>query len=611
MTLAQERHDRLVRDLETYARQHPQGYRLRVLLLIGLGYGYIVLLIGGVAVVLALFLAVQYAVLVVVGLVSLFIMRVKPPQGVRLDRARFPQLFEEIDRLCGHLQAPKPDQVVLTDDLNAAVLQAPKLGLFAWYTNYLLIGLPLMKAVSPEQFRATLAHEMGHLAGNHSRFSGWVYRVRRAWAMLAQQQGDRTSALMYPFFKWYEPFFRAYSFVLSRNNEYFADHCSAQYAGKQAAAEDLIQVYVKGAETAEIWSDLYKRASIEENPPNDAITTLIQRLTRKVSAEKVQTWLDMALAQQTNNDDTHPSLSDRLNAYGYRYQDGQPLPVPFVVQETAADYFLGQDLDWAISGLNALWQQENLPLWQRLHAHAQVRSQFRTYLQEQSQSRLLTLEEGLKLALLEEEFAGAKVALSRLETLIQHFPASAIVAYHLGRMRLENGQSEGVTHLITAVEQDPTFLISGFKPLYTELNRQNRSNEAQAYLNQYRQLLPQWQRAQVERAELEPGDRFLPHGLNETDLEPLRLPLTRFAEVREAYLARRVVKYLPERPCFILGIVSQFNRQNPMQSLQNWELAEILGQLLCLSGDVRVIVLNDRPRAIYQTLRQIEGARLR
>jgi hypothetical protein len=34
------------------------------------------------------------------------------------------------------------------DDFNAAVVQAPRLGLFGWYRNYLLIGLPLAKALT-------------------------------------------------------------------------------------------------------------------------------------------------------------------------------------------------------------------------------------------------------------------------------------------------------------------------------------------------------------------------------------------------------------------------------------------------------------------------------
>jgi Zn-dependent protease with chaperone function len=609
MTLSQERRDILVKELEGYAHSHPQGYKLRVILLLLLGYGYIVILLGGAALALSLILGVQYAIPVLIGLGSLFVVRIKPPVGVRLERSRFPQLFQEIDRLCDSLQAPKPHEVVLTDELNAAVLQAPKLGLFAWYTNYLLIGLPLMQSVSPGQFQATLAHEMGHLAGNHSRFSGWVYRVRRAWAMLAQQQGDRTSVLMYPFFKWYEPFFRAYTFVLSRHNEYFADRCSAQYAGTQDAAEDLIRIYVKGAQMGRIWSDIYKQASHQENPPANTVTMVLKQLA-ETRTEDAQTWLEMALARQTDLDDTHPSLSDRLKAYGYQYQNDKNLKVPPAVSETAAEYYLGQEIAWATQELDTIWQTENATTWRRIYGRAQLRSQFQDYLKERAQSQPLTVEEALKLALLEAEFDSPAEAIEQLLTLVKRAPDHAGVNYHLGSLLLEANQPRGVTYLLTAIQRDSSFLIYGFQPLYSSLKRQGQHQEAKVYLQQFRQLLPLWQRAQEERAELTPPIQFLPHGLGETDIHSLNQELIRLPEVREAYLARRLVKYLPDTPCYVLGIVSQFNRQNPMNSLQSWEVVEVVSQILCLSGDVRVISLNERSRSLYDSLRRTVGARV-
>jgi len=75
---------------------------------------------------------------------------------------------------------------LITDDFNAAVVQIPRLGLLGWYRNTLLIGLPLMKALTRQQLAAVLAHEFGHLAGGHGRLGNWVYRLRFGWARLAQ-----------------------------------------------------------------------------------------------------------------------------------------------------------------------------------------------------------------------------------------------------------------------------------------------------------------------------------------------------------------------------------------------------------------------------------------
>jgi hypothetical protein len=75
-------------------------------------------------------------------------------------------------------RTPRFHHVLVTDDFNAAVVQAPRLGLFGWYRNYLLIGLPLAKALTVEQFKAVLAHEF---AKRHRKpVSSWSKRDEAA-----------------------------------------------------------------------------------------------------------------------------------------------------------------------------------------------------------------------------------------------------------------------------------------------------------------------------------------------------------------------------------------------------------------------------------------------
>lgn len=109
--------------------------------------------------------------------------------------------------------------MLLSDDFNAAVTQVPRLGIFGWPRNYLLLGLPLMKVLSREQFKAVLAHEYGHLAGGHARLSNWIYRQRQRWGKLlnalSEYQGYG-SFLFLPFLRWYTPYFNAFSFPLAR-----------------------------------------------------------------------------------------------------------------------------------------------------------------------------------------------------------------------------------------------------------------------------------------------------------------------------------------------------------------------------------------------------------
>src|SRR6185436_16016968 len=110
-----------------------------------------------------------------------------------------------------------------------------RFGMFGWRTNYLVVGLPLLKAIGPDEFRAVLAHEFGHLSGRHGKFSGWIYRQRESWIQIltrVHQERHYASFIFEWFLKWYAPYFNAYSFVLARAQEYEADSFAVDLAGK-------------------------------------------------------------------------------------------------------------------------------------------------------------------------------------------------------------------------------------------------------------------------------------------------------------------------------------------------------------------------------------------
>ncbi len=277
----QDQFDTLVKNLEDYAQRHPAGYKIRVGLLAALGYAYIFLVLAALIAVLWLLIYVSVAnfiifkfgwlVLVFVWVIlrSLWV-RLPPPEGLALRREDAPLLFKMVEEASTALQSPQPQHILLTEDFNAAVVQVPRLGLLGWQANYLIVGLPLMQALSPEQFRAVIAHELGHLSGNHGRFFGWIYRVRLTWIqlLLRMQQENRRADVFEIFLKWYAPYFNAYSFVFARAQEYEADKSAARIAGTETAAQALITLEVKGKFLeSKFWTDILRGADSQEMPP--------------------------------------------------------------------------------------------------------------------------------------------------------------------------------------------------------------------------------------------------------------------------------------------------------------------------------------------------------
>jgi len=236
---------RLVRRHESEAARAPARYRLRVGVFATLAYAavfawllllFAVLLVVGYAVVawgMPDLAAVKVAL--VAGTPLLLTLRalavdVPAPEGIELTREGAPELFAAIGRIDAAVRGPSLAAVVLTDDLNAGVATVPRFLSFFGSRNYLVVGLPLLQAVRPDEFDAVLAHEFAHLSRRHGRLSLAVYRRvatgQQLQAALAKKT-TTTHAVFRAFFGWYLPRLYAYALPLERAHELHADAIAA------------------------------------------------------------------------------------------------------------------------------------------------------------------------------------------------------------------------------------------------------------------------------------------------------------------------------------------------------------------------------------------------
>ena len=79
--------------------------------------------------------------------------RFTPPEGLPLRPDEAPALTAEIEHVRRAMKAPRVQQVLVTDDYNAGVNQYARLGVLGWYRTYLLLGLPYMASMTPDEYR--------------------------------------------------------------------------------------------------------------------------------------------------------------------------------------------------------------------------------------------------------------------------------------------------------------------------------------------------------------------------------------------------------------------------------------------------------------------------
>lgn len=563
MAITREAFEALVARLEPQARQRPRAYRLRVALLALLGYGYLAgVLLALAALVLASLASTLWLKALAIKLIlplgaflwlvlrALWV-RIEAPKGIALDRRESPELFVVIDRLRRALRAPCFHRVLLTDDFNAAVVQVPRLGLFGWHRNYLLLGLPLLKCTTPAQLQAILAHEFGHLAGGHARFGNQIYRLRMAWARLQaalERPGQRGAFLFRPFFRWYAPYFAAYSFPLARANEYEADAVSARLTSPRTVAEALTGTSVIGRYLGErYWPDVHRQADEQPQPAFAPFARLGAGLRGAIDETAARAWLDGALAARTTADDTHPCLADRLRAVGEAPRFNPP------GEGEGADRLLGAARERLVAELDARWAERIRHDWQEHYRRVQEGRARLAALEAAAQTGELSLDEAFERARLDEAYgAGADAALAQFRALHARAPDSAPTCYALGTRLLARDDAAGVALVERAMQLDEEAIAPGAEALrdfHWRRGDRAAADHWHARLCERRALL---EAARAERAQIRGNDKFLRHDLAPPAVADLRAALAA-AGARRAYLVRKRVKHLPERPLYALG----------------------------------------------------------
>lgn len=567
--MTNEEFEALVGRLEARAKRDPAGYRTSVLMMALLGNAYlaVVVLLTAVLVVLAAVsviwlkafgvkLALVLGVFLWVVLKALWV-KVPPPQGTELARQDAPELFAMIDGLRDSLRSPRFHHVLVTDDFNAGVVQTPQLGLFGWHCNYLLIGLPLTKALTVEQFRAVLAHEFGHLSKGHGRLSNWIYRQRLRWSrlMAVLEETESPGMLLFrPFLRWYTPWFNAYSFPLARANEYEADATSARLASPGAAAEALTAVNVIGSYLEEkYWPQIYRKAGDVPQPAFSPFVGMGQQIAHGTDAESVTDWLTRAMSLTTTVADTHPSLADRLGALGEQPRIALP------AAGAGADGLLGASRERIEQVFDEQWRNRVAPSWQERHTAVQQGRRRLAELDAQHAAGAgLSPQEAYEHACLIESNRGdADAALERFRELHARVPDDPVVLYELGVRLLARNDDSGCVLLERAMQIDEHAILGCCRALRDFHWRNGRREAAQAWHARLEERAELERAATKERNEVRLDDRFERHDLDGQALSELQRQLRSVSGLGKAYFVTKRVRHMADKACYVLGYTTR------------------------------------------------------
>jgi Zn-dependent protease with chaperone function len=564
--MQEEEYIQLVQKAEEAAEKNIKSYRNKLLLYAGLGYAVIFLilfsliaLIGGTLATAfissALFLILLKKKLIFILAIVVWILlkavwvKFEEPTGYVLERKQFHKLFDTIDQLRLQLKSLPIHQVILTPELNAAVVQTPRLGIFGWQKNTLIIGLELMLILSADEMRAVLAHELGHLSRNHSRFNGWIYRARIMWQKVMEEFEHSESfgaKLLQRFFDWYVPRFSAYSFALARNNEYEADAISVELTDKETATHALVNVHASSPYINEhYWSSYYKKADRIPEPDHAPYEGLVRFMAEnKITQADMLARIKQAMEETTNYSDTHPCLKDRFNSIG-----GAPvLPVPASI--SAAREWLGDKYYSVLKDFDDDWYANNKEGWRDRYDYVKASLEKLEHYASQDMTQL-SEEDLWQYGVLNLEFKSDDEALPIFRYYKQQVPYDPDGSYMIGQILYRKDDEACLAEFEHAAQKD-SLKVDACEYAYYYLLNHDREEEAGKWRIMGEEQMYINQAAQMERSEATVEDVYEAPELND-EIRVISDLLLQHPKVKKLWVAKKQVQYYPEQPVYIFA----------------------------------------------------------
>lgn len=542
---------------ERLALRNPRFYALRVAAMAVLGYVYILLalvvigflaLVGG-GLLFALRLVRLGAHLlfsqlgVALAVVRAMFVRVEASEGERVTRQQAPRLWDEVDQVRAALRARPVHRVLITPDDGAALSQYPRLGIFGWWRNELILGLATLEALRPDEARAVIAHELAHLSRNHARWAVWSYRTRMTWRRLGEALAREGGGgwLFRHFGDWYVPRFQAATLAVDRAHEREADRMAIQVAGGDAVARALTRtVVLSTAGHDELWPAFVGAAEEHPEPPCGWVSHLCRAARQDRGGPAGLARVEALMAEPANPLHTHPPLAERLRLAGV---DRPPAAALQAVEHSASAELLGPLAATLMAAFDREWIEAAAPAWRERYETTGAQRKRLAELDARAALAPLTGDDALTHAWLVGRWRSADEAIPLLAALAPGRPAARLA---LGRLLLERGDAAGLRELDHAARQDRWLAPAAAELAAPWLDERGYHGDAAAWrqLGHNAWLEEGWTHS--ERVMLKAGERFSPLATPSARVEQIAQVLHAEPLVTRAWLVRRTLQHRPD-----------------------------------------------------------------
>jgi Zn-dependent protease with chaperone function len=277
------------------------------------------------------------------------------PYGVRLNESEQPHFWGLVRDLANRVGTKPPDEIWLVPEVNAAVAEDSRLLGLIGGRRYMLVGLPLLLALTTDQLRAVLGHELGHYSHSHTRLGAINYRGRMT-IIATMGQLKRANPVRWLFAGYARIYFLVESAV-SRRQELEADQAAGVIAGRRATQTALHEVEVLAAAWGFYLNNYVGQGLDHDLAPRQVFPGFSKFLSGR--QQELNELRKQDLPGKSSRWDSHPATPERIAALASApdvgvYNDNRPSWQVFVdiqglvahLERQSLDFGDRQALDW-------------------------------------------------------------------------------------------------------------------------------------------------------------------------------------------------------------------------------------------------------------------------
>jgi Zn-dependent protease with chaperone function len=268
------------------------------------------------------------------------------PVGIKLSENDALVLYRLIGGMSSVVNAKNIDHIWVVSDMNAAILQRPRLaGCLGRIETHLLIGLPLLHSISPSQLTAVLAHEFAHLTVQRTGINKYG-NILRAWFLRILDGMETMFPLCAGLFNRGLRRFYGDMVRLARIEEFEADALATRLVDPALLGETLVEVSLKASF---LHDDFWRLVLAQSERRAMPLVRPYRDMGLGVAVGFIRSAAESALTKDTERHSLHPGLRERLSAlHALPYAGTEAEP-------TAANYYLPHMLRELARAFDRAW----------------------------------------------------------------------------------------------------------------------------------------------------------------------------------------------------------------------------------------------------------------